>query len=150
MYFKSKLIYIEISLIDFILSFGPFKFPKVKFKICKRDFFPFIYSNPRGKLFDFRLIGIQWKDKYDTPRFEEPPCISLTLYKISFLIYFNEDCDYWEQYLWYKHYYDVYSQGLLCIPNIYKARDSWPWIDPRTKKSTWNDKYLTKNTLKWI
>lgn len=148
-YFKSKLIYIEISLIDFILSFGPFKFPKVKFKICKRDFFPFIY-NPKGKLFDFRLIGIQWKDKYDTPRYEGPPYIGINLFNYSLIFYWEpyihqwDDLDqYWEQALWYLYYTNTISQGLNDKPDIQKAKESWSWQDMQGN-STWSDKFLIK------
>ena len=94
---------------------------------------------------------VSWKDKYDTPRFEGPPCIWIHIYKYNFIWYwslprhqFIEEDAYWEQLLWYVYYYDTYSQGLLDKPDINKAKESWPWQDYKTKESSWTDKYLIK------
>jgi hypothetical protein len=92
---------------------------------------------------------VGWKDKYNTPRYEEPPYIWIHLFGFDLIWYWslNKNSfidDYWEQALWYLYYYNTYSQGLLDKANIEKARESWPWQDYETKKSTWNDKFLVK------
>ena len=52
--------------------------------------------------------------------------------------------DYWEQALWYLYYTNTISQVLLGKSNIEMAKESWPWQDYETKKSTWNNKFLMK------
>jgi hypothetical protein len=85
-----------------------------------------------------------WKDKYDTPRFEESPCFLINLfgYTFGYIWKFNEEDEYWEQALWYLYYYNTYSQGLLDSPDIKKAEENWPWVDYENHKSTWNNNYL--------
>ena len=106
-------------------------------------------SKPADIQIVFKDVG--WKDKYDTPRFEHHPYIWIHIFKWNFVIYWdlplhdqNYIDEYWEQALWYLHYYNTYSQGLLKCPDIQKAKESWPWIDTVTRKSTWNDKFLRK------
>ena len=95
----------------------------------------------------FEDVG--WKDKWSTPRYEDPPYIWIHLFGLNFLWYWTlpphqwkDVDDYWEQALWYLYYYKNISQGRLDAPNIDKARESWPWQDYETKKSSWNDKFL--------
>ena len=88
-----------------------------------------------------------WKDKYDTPRFEEVPFIKITLFsKFVFLIYWTvkegQNDEYWEQVLWYLYYNNTVSQGLIKVPDLETAKESWPWTDMRTNKTTWKDEYL--------
>ena len=99
--------------------------------------------------FHIMFHDVEWKDKYDTPRYEVPPYIWIHLFKWNFVWWWDmpeylEIEDYWEQALWYLYYYNTYSQGLLDKPDIDKARESWPWIDPTTEKSNWLDKFLIK------
>lgn len=97
------------------------------------------------------IRDVGWKDKYDSPRYEEPPYVWIHLFGLNFIWYWSlpiyqhrEISDYWEQVLWYLHYYHTYSQGLLDSPNIEKAKEGWPWEDYHTKESTWTDKFLIK------
>lgn len=118
---------------------------------------PFIYNLHRGKILSICIQDVQWKDKWDSPRHEEDPFISISLFN---RLYFNwtwklpahlktnrvDELDYWEQFIWYKHYYDTYSQGLLDGPDLKKAKETWPWRD-ENNNSTWNDKFLTNKVL---
>lgn len=130
-----------------------------KFNIGKWAPYPVLWvSKPSYIQIMFKDIG--WKDKYDTPRFEHYPYIWIHIYKWNFVWYWDfsksfklanpkEYIDeYWEQALWYLYYYNTYSQGLLDKPDIEKAKESWPWEDYKTKKSSWNDKFLIKNEIR--
>ena len=98
---------------------------------------------------------VGWKDKYDTPRFEVPSYIWIHIYKLNLVWYwglsnsylvFNPKLDledYWEQALWYLYYYNNTSYG-CDKPDLEKAKESWPWEDYHTKKSTWKDEFLFK------
>lgn len=121
---------------------------------------PFIYNLHRGKILSICIQDVQWKDKWDSPRHEEDPFISIGLFN---KFYFNwtwklpahlktnriDELDYWEQFIWYKHYYDTYSQGLLDGPDLKKAKETWPWRD-ENDNSTWNDRFLTNKALNEI
>ena len=121
---------------------------KRKFWFGNPKMVPLLLAGTRGKILDICCHSVMWKDKYDTPRFEECPFVRISLFnKFCFLWYWTtgsliEDNDYWEQALWYLYYYNTYSQGLLNKPNIEKAKNSWPWENYETKESSWNDKYL--------
>lgn len=103
----------------------------------------------KSKIFSLHVYDVGWKDKYDTPRFEESPFIELSIFKYTFRWNWELDSEpydteeYWEQALWYLYYYDTYSQGLLNSPNITIAEKSWPWTY-MDNSSTWNNKYLIK------
>ncbi len=86
----------------------------------------------------FKKLKLGWKDKYDTPRFEWSPAFYIYFFRWQFCIFWTSPTDdrtdqYYEQILWCKHY---------CDGDIEKARDTWPWVDSKTKISTWNDNYL--------
>lgn len=96
---------------------------------------------------------VGWKDKYDSPRYEDPPYIWIHLFGYSFIWFWElkpphydmfDVEQFWEQALWYLYYYRNTSYGCLEAPDISKAKKSWPWEDYETKKSTWSDKYLEK------
>lgn len=147
-------IYISISNPKKIMNKlkGVFKPLKLyfKFTIDKWAPYPVLWvSKPSYIQIMFEDVG--WKDKYDTPRFEHHSYIWIHIYKWNFVWYWDLPLheqsyldEYWEQALWYLHYYNTYSQGLLDKPNIEKAKESWPWQDYETKKSTWNNKFLIK------
>ena len=104
---------------------------------------PFYCFNPNTK-FGISQSDVGWKDKFNSPRFESSPYFAIRLFKTYFIWYwklplhFNHtDYDYWEQALWYIYYNNC---------DIRKARDSWPWTDFTTNKSTWNYKYLTSKS----
>ena len=126
---------------------GVFKPLKCYFKWnTNTDWFPMIwYSEPA--YIHIMSVDVGWKDKFDSPRYEYPPAIWIHLFKLNLIWYWklpNEKYmdDYWEQALWYLYYYKNISYGRLDIPDIKKAKESWPWEDMRTKQSSWNDKYL--------
>lgn len=109
---------------------------------------PLFYTGyVQGKLLDIYGSDVLWKDKYDTPRFEEVPFIKITLFsKFVFLIYWTvkegQNDEYWEQVLWYLYYNNTVSQGLIKVPDLETAKESWPWTDMRTNKTTWKNEYL--------
>ena len=160
-----EFIYYDCKLFHFEWE-NPFKtMNKLKgiFKPLKRYFIwgfnmnpPYIIYCSKPELIFIRCRDIEWKDKWETPRYEEPPHVWINLFGFQLFWYWDlpnnlfynpkEDHidDYWEQALWYLYYYNTYSQGLLDKPNIEKAEESWPWQDYKTKKSSWNNKFLIK------
>lgn len=127
---------------------------ELHFKFTK-DCTPFMFCSHYGKLISISVHDIQWKDKWHIPRHEEDPFISIGIFNKWFFNWTwklpehlrtkqHDELEYWEQALWYLYYYNTYSQGLLDKPNIEKAKESWPWQDYETKKSTWNNKFLIK------
>ena len=140
-----------------ILIANPFKtYKKIKgiFKSLTSHIFlgkfsniPLTYIPNKGKIFSIFSYDLQWKDKYDSPRFEESPYIVITLFKWCIaIIYYPpthlEKENYWEQALWYLYYYGNYSYGRLSEPNLKAAKKSWPWQDMKGN-STWDDNCLT-------
>lgn len=115
----------------------------------KHIYYPFIYCPKPAKIL-IRCCDVMWKDKYDTPRYEGPPYIWIHLFGLNLIFYWIlvnselENDDYWEQALWYLYYTNTISQGLINKPDIEKAKESWPWINYDTKKSSWNNKFLIK------
>lgn len=83
--------------------------------------------------------GLGWKDKYSSPRFEWAPAFYIFFFKWQFCIHWlapdGDNDKYYEMILWWKNYSKC---------DIVKAKNSWCWTDIKTKKSTWNDKYLSK------
>lgn len=94
---------------------------------------------------------VGWKDKYNTPRYEQPPYIWIHIFGFNLIWYWDKDFeqkefvdDYWEQILWYLYYYGNVSYGYLDNPDLEKAKESWPWRDTVTNESSWNDNFLLK------
>jgi hypothetical protein len=94
---------------------------------------------------------VEWKDKWDSPRYENYPFIWIHIFNINLLWYWelplhlNKDIDqYWEQALWYLYYYTTLSYGRLDKPDIRRAKESWPWVEYKTNISTWKDQFLIK------
>lgn len=121
------------------------------FKFCTDEKFwsPFIYC-PKPEKILIITSDVGWKDKWYTPRYEEPPYIWIHLFKYNWIWYWelpNEKYmdDYWEQALWYLYYasYNKKKKGYDEL-DINKARETWPWVDYETKQSNWNDKFLIK------
>lgn len=85
----------------------------------------------------FCTTGLGWKDKYDSPRFEWSPSFQIYFFKRQFCIWWcapdGDNDKYYEQILWYLNY---------CNKDIFKAKETWHWVDGQTHKSTWNDNYL--------
>lgn len=77
----------------------------------------------------FRKTPLRWKNKFDSPRCEVPPNFEFSW--LGFRILGNRGSDeQWEKYLW-VHYFNG--------GDIRRAKRTWPWIDPHTKKSTWDE-----------
>lgn len=100
----------------------------------------------RAWLFDYYSQDAYCKIKYDTPRLELDPWISIVFFgfmAISVRWYFPKEMypdmrtgDYWEQWTWIQ----------VCGGNVAKARDTWPWMT-RDGKSTWKDIYLKESPV---
>jgi hypothetical protein len=118
-------------------------------------FFPkSLYST--GRFMTVDATGLGWKDKWDTPRYENPPFIGVNfLGVLSIYITWGfkydfgapreerwDDDQYWEQALWTVYY---------CGNDFAKARETWPWrIEDKNgvDVSTWDDKYIRKGMRK--
>ena len=118
-----------------------------------RNYSPFMYNCHYGKLLSITIRDVEWKDKYQTPRHEENPFISIGIfnkfffnweYRLPFANHWMYDDDYWEQALWYLYYYKEYN---CKIPFINEAIKYWPYTDYETGKSSWNNKYLVCNEI---
>lgn len=150
-HFSKKWIYFNLlNLIIISCSYYKRTFNKSKkdFKnLLKREFFfgkrrelPLLYINPYGKIISINMSDVQWKDKWDTPRFEEHPYFIITLFnKFSFGWIWRAPDKYWEQILWYLYYCDKKS----IIKNNRKevAKETWPWLNMKNEP-TWSDEYL--------
>lgn len=145
-----------------------FKKPKISFKIhkvTKISGYPYATYKRIGKILDIYIHDVQWKDKWDTSRFESSPYIWICLFRrlalsVQFNIFyqdeFGEDIDgnreYWEyvlDYLFYKDQktlrcYSVWEgQSQLYKEVIYgNAEDGsddkykpYPWIIPTVAMS---------------
>lgn len=122
---------------------GIFKPPKCKFKFRVGDnWYPVLWCS-KPAFIQIMSYDIQWKDKYDTPRYEYPPAVWIHLFKWNFIWYWTIEGQeqYWEQALWYLYYSGTITQELNKVPNIEIARKNWPWIG-MDGNSTWEDKYL--------
>ena len=97
----------------------------------------FGYEISYGWPISWANYGLDWKDKYETPRVEWMPSFQIYFFNWQFCRWYvspvKDEDHYWEQVLWYLKYSDK---------DIVKARDTWGWVDYDTKKSTWNDDYL--------
>lgn len=137
---------------------SPFIYPKCYFKFTK-DYAPFMFNCHYGKLLSITIKDLEWKDKWSTPRHEENPFISIAIFNKFFfnwewklpeneIFKWSDNDQYWEQILWYL-YYASYNKEKKDYDelDINKAKESWPWQDCETKKSSWNDKFLIKNEI---
>lgn len=115
---------------------------KCHFKFTRKNA-PFMFANHYGKLFSIIIRDVQWKDKYNTPRHEENPFISIALFNKFFFNWswelpegveehWIDNDDYWEQGLWWLYY---------CDKDIKKAEETWPWAG-EDNKSTWKNKFV--------
>lgn len=118
--------------------------------IFTKKYAPFMFCNHHGKIFSIIVQDLCWKDKYNTPRHEENPFVSIALFNKYFFNWtwklpphlnnhWIDNDDYWEQAMWYLYYSDK---------NIKKAKETWPYsID---EVSSWKDKFLTNKALNEI
>lgn len=125
---------------------GIFK-PLKTYFIWGRNIHPPIIYCSKPKLIFIRCRDVEWKDKWKSPRYEEPPHIWINLFGFNLFWYWDlpdntlynpkKDYidDYWEQALWYLYYTEK--------PNINRAKETWPWRKFKDENS-WNDKFLVK------
>ena len=109
-----------------------------KYSFKEWDYYPVLWCSKPAYI-HIMFHDVMWKDKYDTPRFEVAPYIWIHIYKMNLVWYWSypkrrylED-EYWEQALWYLYYSNS---------DIKKAKKTWPWIEFKSHKSTWKNKYL--------
>ena len=148
-----KFIYYDCKIfhLEWENPFGMMNKLKGIFKPLKRYFIwgfniypPIIYC-PKPELIFIRCRDVEWKDKRETPRYEEPPHIWISLFGFNLFWYWDLPKelaskkyyidDYWEQALWYLYY----TKEL----NIDKAKETWPYIK-QGEINSWEDKFLIK------
>ena len=129
---------------------GIFVSPQCKYSFTT-NYAPFMFCGYYGKLLSIVVSDVQWKDKFGTPRHEENPFVSISLFNKFFFNWtwklpphiesnFTDNDDYWEQVIWCLYYYTCYnSKGNI---DIKKAKKAWLWRG-EDDKSTWKDKFLT-------
>lgn len=126
-----------------------------RWSIKEWDYAPVLWCS-RPSFIQIMTEDVMWKDKYNTPRYENPPYIWIHIYKLNLVWYWDLDNalklnptnyidDYWEQALWYLYYasYNRKKRGYDEL-DINKAKETWPWTTIETNKTTWSDKFLLK------
>jgi hypothetical protein len=93
---------------------NPFKtYNKIKkyFKPIKPKISFNCYKSSRAKILEFNSFDVVWKDKYDSPRHEQNPRITISIFNyIHIMINFNmsdeslDDMVYWEAALYWLYY----------------------------------------------
>lgn len=136
---------------------GVFKPLRRYFRITFKewDYSPVLWCS-KPSFIQIMTRDVMWKDKYKSPRYENPPYIWIHIYKLNLVWYWDLDNalklnptnyadDYWEQALWYLYYasYNRKKRGYDKL-DINKAKETWPWTDIKTNETTWTDKYLEK------
>ena len=115
---------------------------KCYFRFTRR-YAPFMFSYHYGKLLSIIIRDVQWKNKYNTPRHEENPFVTIGIFNYFFFNWswrlpkeieehWIDNDDYWEQGLWWLYY---------CDKDIVKAKETWPWRG-ENDISTWKDKFI--------
>lgn len=115
---------------------------KCYFRFTRR-YAPFMFSYHYGKLLSIIIRDVQWKDKYNTPRHEESPFVTIGIFNYFFFNWswglpkeieehWIDIEDYFEQGLWWLYY---------CDKDIKKAKETWPWRG-ENDISTWKDKFV--------
>lgn len=108
-------------------------------------------KNYYGKILTVNIVGLSWKDKWGTPRWEggdntlnayKAPCVDILLFsmiRFSLRWFFDnaeyDEDDIFEQFIWIN---------LYCHGDINKAKAEWPWTTMESDKdkksvSTWID-----------
>ena len=89
----------------------------------------------------YREVEMSWKDKFNSPRYEWGPYKLFNFFIWQYCIFYNPPGDYpdkyWEMYLWWRYYTED--------RDITKAKETWPWVNSDTEKSTWNESFLEKS-----
>lgn len=115
--FRKINLFYKLKWLDILWS--PFVAPKVKFYFGKiKHGTPYFlprytvknksergyYTFKPAKWFKFDVVGLGWKDKWNSPRAEWSPLISLVILNRQFVVTFIHDDRIWESYLTYKYY----------------------------------------------
>jgi len=119
---------------------------RAKNKIVK--FFGNHYYITWGRPVAVKRVELGWKDKFESPRFEWCPQFHILFFGLQYAVWwvapklkyetYPDNDKYYEMVLWYLNYSDK---------DIVKAEDTWGWVDHKTKKSTWENKYLKWNLI---
>lgn len=72
---------------------------------------------------------LKWKDKFNSPRCELEPFLRIEFLWFGLFIIRGDD-QAWEQWLWVHKY----NEG-----DVELAKETWPWRNMYTKKSTWKN-----------
>lgn len=104
------------------------KKPNWDFRISK-SYRGFIWKPKMHRTYS--LNEPMWKDKFGTPRCERVPYIEIHWLGLCLYIWRGEE-HYWEKWLWIHKY----NNG-----DELKAKQTWPWVEFKTKKSTWFNEY---------
>lgn len=138
---------------------SPFKPPKPKFYFGKIEvgtpyFLPRKWVKSTTKKghkeavpctwFKIDLVGHGFKSKFDEPRHERNPMLSIVFLKMQFVISFRMDDRAWESWLYYEYWTDkklsVMERLIICnkeFPNV--------WISGDGVKTDWFKKSLKNN-----
>lgn len=75
---------------------------------------------PSSHLFCIEARDVSWKDKWNSPRFEQSPFIYIDLFYHGFLFRFTDDYEwiYWETILDYLYYNKTIEQA--CEDNVWQ------------------------------
>ena len=94
---------------------SPFIKPKCYFRFTK-DYVPFMFCTHYGKFLSIVINDLEWKDKWNIPRHEEDPYISIWKLPEELESTISSNEDYWEQILWYL-YYTSYNRKKKVMTN---------------------------------
>ena len=84
----------------------------------------------------FHINEIGWKDKWNSPRYENSPSFMIFAFGLQLCIFLRSkeyNDTYWEMFLWWKEYNNE---------DIKKSEESWGWINTQTKESTWDKSFI--------
>lgn len=127
-----------------------FKRPKMYFHFFLDPIFncPYVSLNSIAKVLDISVCDVQWKDKFNSPRFERSPYVWICFFRrfgfsIDFHIFYNGylnkrtngDMEYWEYLLNYVYYNKTLDDGYNQWENMNG------YVIP-TKQFSLNGKYL--------
>lgn len=93
--------------------------------------------------FKIDLVGHGWKEKFNSPRHEWNPMLSIVFLKTQFVIGFRMDDRSWESWLYYEYWTD---EKLSVIERLHVCNKEFPnvWISGDGFKTDWFKKSLKK------
>lgn len=152
----------NLKWIDVIWS--PFTPPKIKIYFGKIKYgTPYFYPRytikdpdkpgylkfKQAKWFKVDIVGLGWKDKWESPRTEWSPHWSLVILNRQLFISFVLDERIWETYLIYKHY--LSDNNTSTYDKLKETREKNPnvWISHRDGVEVKSDYFLKSLKHKW-